>query len=126
MTGAQSAALYFAVSLTFTLPGQQWATAGLQEAVAVVVSLHFCAAQGLLLGATCRQGGRPSMDPRKAGPRPHLSASSRMMILWRPGGSVTFFCANILILLRTTSMPLHTRRGRPDSALCAHSMSEPL
>lgn len=36
----------------------------------------------------------------------HLSASSRMTILWRPGGSVTFFWANILILLRTTSMPL--------------------
>lgn len=33
VTGAQSAALYFAVSLTFTLPGQQLATAGLQEAV---------------------------------------------------------------------------------------------
>lgn len=32
---------------------------------------------------------------------PHLSASSRMMIFWRPGGSVTFCCANILILLRT-------------------------
>ncbi len=38
--------------------------------------------------------------------RAHLSASSRMMILWRPRGSVTFFCANILILLRTTSIPL--------------------
>ena len=37
---------------------------------------------------------------------PHLSASSRMMTLCRPGGRVTFFCANILILLRTTSMPL--------------------
>lgn len=33
------------------------------------------------------------------------SASSSRMILCRPGGSVTFFCANILILLRTTSMP---------------------
>mmetsp|Transcript_24169 Transcript_24169/g.82492 ORF Transcript_24169/g.82492 Transcript_24169/m.82492 type:complete len:220 (+) Transcript_24169:632-1291(+) len=33
------------------------------------------------------------------------SASSRMTILCRPGGSVTFFCANIFILLRTTSMP---------------------
>jgi hypothetical protein len=33
------------------------------------------------------------------------SASSRMITLCRPGGSVTFFCANILILLRTTSMP---------------------
>lgn len=29
-----------------------------------------------------------------------------MMILCRPGGSDTFFCANTLILLRTTSMPL--------------------
>merc|ERR1711935_531085 len=27
------------------------------------------------------------------------------MILCRPGGRVTFFCANILILLRTTSIP---------------------
>lgn len=31
----------------------------------------------------------------------HLSASSRITILWQPGGSVTFCCANILILLRT-------------------------
>ncbi len=44
-----------------------------------------------------------------------------MTILWRPGGSVTFFCANILILLRTTSMPLrhvsHTS-SQPTSAAC--------
>ena len=33
------------------------------------------------------------------------SASSSNTILCRPGGNVTFFCANILILLRTTSMP---------------------
>jgi hypothetical protein len=33
-----------------------------------------------------------------------------MTILCRPGGSVTFFCANILILLRTTSMPLQEQR----------------
>ena len=33
------------------------------------------------------------------------SASSRITTLCRPGGRVTFFCANILILLRTTSMP---------------------
>ena len=31
------------------------------------------------------------------------------MILWRPGGRVTFFWANILILFLTTSIPLHTR-----------------
>ena len=31
-----------------------------------------------------------------------LSASSRMITLWRPAGSVTFFCANILIFSRTT------------------------
>ena len=36
----------------------------------------------------------------------YLSASSRMTILCRPAGSVTFFCANILILFRTVSMPL--------------------
>lgn len=35
-----------------------------------------------------------------------LSASSRITILCRPGGRVTFFCANALILPRTTSMPL--------------------
>ena len=57
------------------------------------------------------------MQPPVAGPSPHLSASSKMMILWRPGGRVTFFCANILILLRTTSMPLQTRCGRPGSVL---------
>ena len=33
------------------------------------------------------------------------SASSRMMILCLPGGSVTFFCANALMRPRTTSMP---------------------
>jgi hypothetical protein len=36
----------------------------------------------------------------------HLSASSRITILCRPGGRVTFFWANIFILLRTTSIPL--------------------
>ena len=36
----------------------------------------------------------------------YLSASSRMIILCRPLGRVTFCWANILILLRTTSMPL--------------------
>lgn len=36
----------------------------------------------------------------------HLSASSSRTILCRPGGNVTFFCANILMRLRTTSMPL--------------------
>ena len=34
-----------------------------------------------------------------------LSASSRRTILCRPGGRVTFFCANILIRFLTTSMP---------------------
>ena len=37
----------------------------------------------------------------------YLSASSRMIILCRPGGSVTFFCAKALILFRTTSIPLN-------------------
>jgi len=37
-----------------------------------------------------------------------LSASSRIMILCRPGGRVTFFCAKALILLRTTSIPLRS------------------
>jgi hypothetical protein len=36
----------------------------------------------------------------------HLSASSKITTLCLPGGRVTFFCANILILLRTTSIPL--------------------
>jgi len=38
-------------------------------------------------------------------PEVMLSASSRMTILWRPGGNVTLCCANILILPRTTSIP---------------------
>ena len=71
--------------------------------------------QGLLRSAARHGGGRPFTELHKAGPTPHLSASSRMMILWRPGRRVTFFCANILILLRTTSMPLQTRGGRPDA-----------
>lgn len=40
----------------------------------------------------------------------HLSASSRMTILCLPGGSVVFFCANIFILFRTTSIPLQSPR----------------
>ena len=36
----------------------------------------------------------------------YLSASSKITILCRPGCRVTFFCANILILFRTTSSPL--------------------
>lgn len=36
-----------------------------------------------------------------------LSASSRMTILCRPGGRVTFFWAKAFILFRTTSMPLN-------------------
>ena len=36
----------------------------------------------------------------------YLSASSNITTLCRPGGSVTFFCANILILFLTTSIPL--------------------
>jgi hypothetical protein len=35
-----------------------------------------------------------------------LSASSNITIFCLPGGNVTFFCANALILLLTTSMPL--------------------
>ena len=50
-----------------------------------------------------------------------LSASSRITILCLPEGKVTFFCANPLILFRTTSMPLqicfqhrkYEHRGRP-------------
>ncbi len=42
----------------------------------------------------------------------HLSASSRMTTLCRPGGKVTFFCAKALILFRTTSIPLKTRISR--------------
>lgn len=36
----------------------------------------------------------------------YLSASSRIIILCRPFGKVTFCCANILILFLTTSIPL--------------------
>ena len=36
----------------------------------------------------------------------YLSASSSIIIFCRPLGRVTFFCANILILFRTTSIPL--------------------
>lgn len=38
-----------------------------------------------------------------------LSASSRMMILWRPGGRVTRRWAKVRILLRTTSIPLQVQ-----------------
>ena len=34
-----------------------------------------------------------------------LSASSKIIILWRPGGSVTLFMAKDLMVFRTTSMP---------------------
>lgn len=45
-------------------------------------------------------------------PVSYLSASSRMTILWRPFGKVTFCMANILILLRTTSIPLKQYKNR--------------
>jgi len=45
-----------------------------------------------------------------------LSASSRMTILCRPGGSVTFCWANSLILLRTTSIPLSNGPSKNHSA----------
>ena len=47
-----------------------------------------------------------------------LSASSRMTILCLPGGSVTFCCANILILFRTTSMPLNHQVASRQPQLC--------
>ena len=47
----------------------------------------------------------------------HLSASSSTMILCFPGGSVTFFCANILIFSRTTEIPL----CRAEAAACQPS-----
>lgn len=49
-----------------------------------------------------------SMVRRRAcwAPAVMLSASSNTMILCLPGGSVTFFWANILIFSRTTEMPL--------------------
>lgn len=39
----------------------------------------------------------------------YLSASSRTTTLCFPGGSVTFFWANILILFLTTSIPLYKK-----------------
>jgi hypothetical protein len=40
-----------------------------------------------------------------------------MIILCRPGGKVTFRCANVLILLRTTSIPLTEVSGDMDQVL---------
>ena len=48
---------------------------------------------------------------REEGWATDLSASSRMTILCRPAGRVTFFCANILILFLTTSIPLEKSSG---------------
>lgn len=48
-------------------------------------------------------------DIREVNISTHLSASSKITILCRPGGSVTFFWANILILFLTTSIPLHKK-----------------
>lgn len=45
-----------------------------------------------------------------------------MMILWRPGGSVTFFFAKSFILLRTTSMP---RASEAFSSSTAFSYASP-
>ena len=46
-------------------------------------------------------------DMRAAGGcLPPVLTSSKMTILWRPGGNVTFFLANILMVLRTVSIPL--------------------
>ena len=43
-----------------------------------------------------------------------------MTTLCRPGGSVTFFCANCLILLRTTSMPLQHASEHDVDLPCEH------
>ena len=48
-------------------------------------------------------------DQRSNPRRRYLSASSKMMTLCLPGGRVTFFCANILILFLTTSIPLESK-----------------
>jgi len=45
----------------------------------------------------------------------YLSASSRMTILCRPAGKVTFFWAKVLILFRTTSIPLNNRVSRSET-----------
>lgn len=69
-------------------------------------------AAGTIKGAPCK----PSRSPRTRMcalmlAAAHLSASSRITILCRPGGSVTLVCANILILFRTTSMPLQQQQA---------------
>ena len=46
----------------------------------------------------------------------NLSASSKIIILCRPFGKVTFCWANILILLRTTSIPLQQCQKK----ICKH------
>ena len=61
-------------------------------------------------GREARGGRRAAGGARREAracwaPSVMASASSRMMTLCLPGGSVTFFCAKALMRLRTTSMP---------------------
>jgi hypothetical protein len=81
--------------------------AGQRETSGVGVDFHR-SSKSLL--SSCRHSRR-SIDfsmqyCRGSFPQTYESASSRMMILCRPAGRVTFLCANVLILFRTTSIPL--------------------
>ena len=51
------------------------------------------------------------------------SASSKMIILHLPAGKVTFFCANILILFLTTSIPLSSDAFNSNTASLYRSPS---
>ena len=53
-----------------------------------------------------------------------LSTSSRMTILCRPGGSFTFFRENILMLFRTTSIPLQIGREGGGASTVMHNQSQ--
>lgn len=80
-----------------------------------IVRLRACCAPAVMLGRRIMKVAIKCMKGTDLnGSGAHLSASSRITNLWRPGGRVTFFCANPLILFRTTSIPLRRSTGGED------------
>ena len=77
-----------------------------------IVRRKACCAPGVMLNIKKKKGKQASRY-FNLNSNTYLSASSKMTILCRPGGKVTFFCANCLIFVRTTSIPLGCQVNTP-------------
>ena len=77
-----------------------------RNSIANALELHLSCTNQTIWKSCVHNFNQFISAPTGLQPLPYLSASSRMMILCRPLGSVTFFWANSLIFSRTTVMPL--------------------